>query len=141
MEEDLMINGLMSCCFFHFQVNNDRSRDYTLPNPAIVNPQPSILGQQPGPAAGPATSQYGAAGQYPPVSGQTMMQQATAGWGPVHSGPPSMPIQMHSNPYMPPQGAGPYQMGPGLMQGPSPGGVPPHPSTGRPPYSGPGAMQ
>lgn len=121
---------------FLLQVNNDRSRDYTLANPAAVNSQPSILGQQPGPAGSP----YGAAGQYPPVSGQMMMQQPTAGWGPVHGGPQTMPMQMQNNPYMP-QGAGPYQMGPGMMQGPSPGGVPPHHSTGRPPYSGPGPMQ
>ncbi|OWM75560.1 polypyrimidine tract-binding protein homolog 2 [Punica granatum] len=118
------------------KVNNDRSRDYTLQNPAMANTQPSILGQQPG----PATSQYGGPGQYPPVSGQTMMQQPTAGWGPVPGGPQSMPMQMQSNPYMS-QAPGPYQMGPGMMQGPSPGGLPPHHATGRPPYGGPGPAQ
>ncbi|KAK4777307.1 hypothetical protein SAY87_017494 [Trapa incisa] len=122
------------------KVNNDRSRDYTLPNPAIASPQPSILGQQPGSGAGPGTSQYGAPGQYPPVSGQTMMQQPSAGWGPPHGSTQSMPMQMHSNHYMPPQGAGSYQMGPGMMQGPNSGGVP-HPSMGRPSYGGPGPMQ
>ncbi|PKI50096.1 hypothetical protein CRG98_029534 [Punica granatum] len=65
------------------KVNNDWSRDYTLQNPAMANTQPSIFGQQPG----PATSQYGGPGQYPPVPGQTMMQQPTAGWGPAPGSP------------------------------------------------------
>ncbi|GKD79453.1 hypothetical protein Tco_1342074, partial [Tanacetum coccineum] len=33
-------------------VNNDRSRDYTMPTAVPMNPQPSILGQQL-PLAGP----------------------------------------------------------------------------------------
>ncbi|KAL3720933.1 hypothetical protein ACJRO7_005702 [Eucalyptus globulus] len=34
------------------KVNNDRSRDYTIPNTLMMNPQPSILGQQPALAVG-----------------------------------------------------------------------------------------
>ncbi|RDX70645.1 Polypyrimidine tract-binding protein-like 2, partial [Mucuna pruriens] len=81
------------------KVNNDRSRDYTIPNVSpIVNAQPSILGQHPVPMTGPPPQQYNGA-QYAPVTEQTLMPQ-------------SMP-QMHNNPYMPPQTA------PGTIQFPS----------------------
>ncbi|KAJ1394593.1 RNA-binding domain superfamily [Sesbania bispinosa] len=98
------------------KVNNDRSRDYTIPNVPIVNAQPSILGQHPVPMSGPAQQYNGA--QYPPIPEQTVMPQSQAGWGtapPVI--PQSMP-QMHSNPYLPP-GTMPPQTAPGMMQFPS----------------------
>ncbi|KAE9608893.1 putative RNA recognition motif domain-containing protein [Lupinus albus] len=84
------------------KVNNDRSRDYTMPLTPVVNAQPSIFGQQPvsnlmmGP---PPQQQYNL---YPPISEQGPMPQSQTGWGtapPV--APQSMPMQMHNNVYMP----------------------------------------
>ncbi|TQD81507.1 hypothetical protein C1H46_032950 [Malus baccata] len=102
------------------KVNNDRSRDYTIPTIPIVTAQPSILGQQPVHQMSPAVPPYNGA-QYAPTDQAAMPQP---GWGPtvpaVHQ---SMPIQMHNQPYMPP-GTMPIsspQMGPGMMQsGPPP---------------------
>ncbi|XP_035846126.1 polypyrimidine tract-binding protein homolog 2 isoform X2 [Helianthus annuus] len=88
------------------KVNNDRSRDYTMPAAPMMNAQPSILGQQP-PSAAP---QYNAANQYMPAP------QPSAGWvqGPS-AGPQSMPMQqMHNHQYMPQQGGmPPSEMGRG----------------------------
>ncbi|KAM1029628.1 hypothetical protein ACFX2A_043122 [Malus domestica] len=102
------------------KVNNDRSRDYTIPTIPIVTAQPSILGQQPVHQMSPAVPPYNGA-QYAPTD-QAVMPQP--GWGPtVPAVPQSMPIQMHNQPYMPP-GTVPIsspQMGPGMMQsGPPP---------------------
>ncbi|CAN6564811.1 unnamed protein product [Malus baccata var. baccata] len=102
------------------KVNNDRSRDYTIPTIPIVTAQPSILGQQPVHQMSPAVPPYNGA-QYAPTD-QAVMPQP--GWGPsVPAVPQSMPIQMHNQPYMPP-GTMPIsspQMGPGMMQsGPPP---------------------
>ncbi|XP_061995425.1 polypyrimidine tract-binding protein homolog 2 isoform X2 [Rosa rugosa] len=97
------------------KVNNDRSRDYTIPNIPMVNSQPSILGQQPVNMTSPAAPQYGGA-QFAPT-GQGMMPQPSAGWGPtVPAVPQSMPMQMPNQPYMP-SGTVPSQMGPGMMPG------------------------
>ncbi|KAM2976026.1 hypothetical protein FF1_002118 [Malus domestica] len=101
------------------KVNNDRSRDYTIPTIPIVAAQPSILGQQPVHQS-PAVPPYSRA-QY---ADQAVMPQPSAGWGPtVPAVPQSLPFQMHNQPYMPP-GTMPIsspQMGPGMMQsGPPP---------------------
>ncbi|XP_024928002.1 polypyrimidine tract-binding protein homolog 2 isoform X2 [Ziziphus jujuba] len=105
------------------KVNNDRSRDYTIPNVPMVNAQPSILGQQPVPAVTP-TQQY-AGPQFAPAE-QGVMPQPSAGWGStVPAVPQSMPGQMLSHPYMPPPGTVPPQIGPGMMQLPSQGSLPP----------------
>ncbi|KAL5145624.1 Polypyrimidine tract-binding 2 [Glycine soja] len=82
------------------KVNNDRSRDYTIPNTPIVNAQPSIFGQQSVSMMGPS---------------QQPFYGSQAGWG---TAPPaavqSMPMQMHNNVYMPP-GTMPQQMAPGMQ--------------------------
>lgn len=113
------------------KVNNDRSRDYTMPNaPMQLNTQPSILGQQPPSMGGPAAHQYNGAQFAPaPPEGHAVPQQ---GWGQgqgVPPGPQSMPMQMHNHPYMPPTNM-PSDMGPGMMHmqgqnGYPQGGMPP----------------
>ncbi|KAI5561895.1 hypothetical protein POPTR_015G020800v4 [Populus trichocarpa] len=113
------------------KVNNDRSRDYTIPNNVMVNPQPSILGQQPVATHGPPSHLYTGA-QFAPTTEHSMIPQPSSGWAtgfpPV---PNSMPGQMNNNPYLPP-GTMPPQMGHGMMQMPSHGG-PPH-THAMPPY-------
>ncbi|KAI4337950.1 hypothetical protein L6164_016311 [Bauhinia variegata] len=108
------------------KVNNDRSRDYTIPSAPAVNSQPSILGQHPVPMMGaaPPAQQYNGA-QYAPNHEQHMMPQPASGWGTsAPAVPQSMPLQMHSHPYMPP-GAMPPQMAPGMMQFPANNALPP----------------
>lgn len=79
------------------------------------NAQPSILGQQPVNMTSPAAAQYNGA-QFAPT-GQAMMPQPSAGWGPtVPAVSQSMPIQMHNQPYII-SGTTPSSMGPGMMQG------------------------
>ncbi|XP_044468187.1 polypyrimidine tract-binding protein homolog 2-like isoform X2 [Mangifera indica] len=106
------------------KVNNDRSRDYTIPNTPMVNPQPSLLGQQSHPMVGTAAHPYNGS-QYPPTPQQPVMQQPSAGWGSAAPAvvPHSMPM-MNNHSYMP-AGTMP-QMGPGMMQMPGQGGMPPH---------------
>ncbi|KAH9646586.1 polypyrimidine tract-binding protein [Citrus sinensis] len=100
------------------KVNNDRSRDYTLPSTPMVNSQPSILGQQPVPMVGATANQYNGAQFAPPPPEQPMMHQPTAaGWGAVPPASQSMPM-MGNHPYMPP---GSMPMGPGMMQMHMPG--------------------
>ncbi|XP_061358255.1 polypyrimidine tract-binding protein homolog 2-like isoform X3 [Gastrolobium bilobum] len=96
------------------KVNNDRSRDYTIPNTPVVNAPPSILGQHPVvPMMGPPAQQYNGS-QYTPTSEQALMPQSHGGWGTAPpAGPQSMPPQMHNNIYMPP-GTMPPQMAPGM---------------------------
>ncbi|KAL4346943.1 hypothetical protein GQ457_17G024400 [Hibiscus cannabinus] len=114
------------------KLNNDRSRDYTIANPAMVTPQPSALGQQPVQTMGQAGHQYNGTQYTAPGMGQPMMPpQPSAGWGTsaVPAVPQSMPVQMiNHNPYVPP--ASMPQMSHGMMQMP-PGqsGVPPPAST------------
>ncbi|WMV20682.1 hypothetical protein MTR67_014067, partial [Solanum verrucosum] len=108
------------------KINNDRGRDYTIPN-IPMNSQPSIMGQQPPQMGGPGVHPYGAPSQYTPAP-----PQHSAGWNsaPVTAAP-SMPMQMHNHPYMP-AASMPSQMGPGMM--PMHGqNVMPH-STSMPPY-------
>ncbi|KAJ6359343.1 hypothetical protein OIU76_000968 [Salix suchowensis] len=115
------------------KVNNDRSRDYTIPNTVMMNPQPSILGQQPAATHGPPAHPYPGAHFAPTTEHHQMMPQPSAGW--ATGGPPvphSMPAQMNHNPYLPP-GTMPPQMGHGMMQMPSHGGLLPH-APAMPPY-------
>lgn len=100
------------------KVNNDRSRDYTIPNTLVLNSQPSILGHQPVQMQGSSGYQYNGA-QY----GGAPPPQPSGGWGPQ-----SMPMQMQNQPYMPP-GTMPL----GMIPLQSPGGVPQ--GTSMPPYS------
>ncbi|GMJ06464.1 hypothetical protein HRI_004315600 [Hibiscus trionum] len=109
------------------KLNNDRSRDYTIANPPLVNPQPSALGQQPIQTMGQASHQYNGTQYAAPGMGQPMMPpQPSAGWGAsgVSAVPQSMPAQMtNHNPYIPP--ASMPQMSHGMMQMPGQSGVPP----------------
>ncbi|KAL0318027.1 UNVERIFIED_CONTAM: Polypyrimidine tract-binding protein2 [Sesamum angustifolium] len=112
------------------KVNNDRSRDYTIPSIPAISAQPSILGQQPYPMGGPGAHAYNGT-QYAPVPDPRGVPPPSAGWNSaVHSIPQSMPMQMHNYPYGPPTG-GPA-MGHGLMATHGQNGVP-H-SSPMPPY-------
>ncbi|XWS37948.1 hypothetical protein CRYUN_Cryun19dG0089000 [Craigia yunnanensis] len=106
------------------KVNNGRSRDYTIRNPAMVNPQPSILGQQPVQTMGPAAHQYNVTPYAPGLEQPMMPPQPSAGWA---SGVPavlqSMPVQMTNYPYLPP--ASVPQMTPGMTQMKGHSGTPP----------------
>ncbi|CAL0327465.1 unnamed protein product [Lupinus luteus] len=97
------------------KVNNDRSRDYTIPLTPVINVQPSVLGQQPvqNPMMGPPSQQQ--YNPYPPNSGQGPIPQSLAGWGTPPPPPPqhSMPMQMYNNVYMPPGTMAP-PMAPGM---------------------------
>uniref|UniRef100_A0A7N0U6I5 PTBP1-like RNA recognition motif 2 domain-containing protein n=2 Tax=Kalanchoe fedtschenkoi TaxID=63787 RepID=A0A7N0U6I5_KALFE len=116
------------------KVNNDRSRDYTMPNLPLMSTQPSILGQQPVPMSGPVPTQhYAPPPQYqqappPPPMGT----QPPATWGPGAPQAMSMPPQTYH--YMPPPGTMP---GHGMMppQPPSYIGQPPHSAAPYSPYS------
>ncbi|XP_071929442.1 polypyrimidine tract-binding protein homolog 2 isoform X3 [Coffea arabica] len=113
------------------KVNNDRSRDYTIPNAPMMSSQPSILGQQPIAMGGPAAHQYNGA-QYPPPPESTAMPQHSVGWNTsAPAVPPPMPMQMHNHPYMPPASM-PPEMGPGMMPLHGQNGLP-H-SAAMPPY-------
>lgn len=109
-------------------MNNDRSRDYTIPNnPPMVNSQPPVVGQQPGQMMGPSTHQYNG-NQYGPSAEQQpgVQPQQSPGWGSGGPGAPySMP--MHNPGYMPSGTMPPQQHG--MM--PSPSGL--H-QTPPPPY-------
>nr|XP_027189651.1 polypyrimidine tract-binding protein homolog 2 isoform X2 [Cicer arietinum] len=100
------------------KVNNDRSRDYTIPNPPppIMNTQPSISGQQQAPMNGPPPQQYNTS-QYAPMNNQNFIPQSQAGWGTAPPAGPQGMQRMHNNPYIPP-GTMPPQAGPGMMQYP-----------------------
>ncbi|CAL5344102.1 unnamed protein product [Camellia sinensis] len=97
------------------KVNNDRSRDYTIPNAPMLNVQPSILGHQPLPMGGMGSHHQYNGPQFPQAPEGLAAPQPSAGWGTVpHQ---SMPVQMmHSNhPYMRPPTMTP-DMAPGMMQ-------------------------
>ncbi|GAB2293971.1 hypothetical protein Dimus_028185 [Dionaea muscipula] len=129
------------------KVNNDRSRDYTLPNPAIMGAQPSILGQQPPPMTGgappppppppaaAAAAHYNNA-QYGPTPGGYNPGPPTttgSGWG-VGVGAP--PMQMQNYPYGPHGAAPPGAMPPGSMPRETRMGMQhQHDYGGLPPYS------
>ncbi|KAL3365741.1 hypothetical protein AABB24_010739 [Solanum stoloniferum] len=122
------------------KVNNDRSRDYTIPNvpmmnaqPPMMNSQPSVMGQQPPSVGGPGVHPYNGPTQYAPApQGFGAPQHSAAGWNsPVGSTPPQMPMQMHNHHYSMPA-SGPPQMGHGRMPMHGQNGLP-H-SGGMPPY-------
>ncbi|KAL8050790.1 hypothetical protein ABFX02_06G102900 [Erythranthe guttata] len=108
------------------KVNNDRSRDYTIPIAPVpvVNTQPSILGQQPYQGGGPGGHAYSGP-QYPVGPDPRAMPPHSAGWNPAI--PQTMSMQMHNYPYAPPPGGNPA-MGPGPLRS--------HPQNG-PPHSSP----
>ncbi|KAK4718485.1 hypothetical protein R3W88_016823 [Solanum pinnatisectum] len=122
------------------KVNNDRSRDYTIPNvpmmnaqPPMMNSQPSVMGQQPPSVGGPGVHPYNGPTQYAPApQGLGAPQHSAAGWNsPVGSAPLQMPMQMHNHHYSMPA-SGPPQMGHGMMPMHGQKGLP-H-SGGMPPY-------
>ncbi|KAK3026458.1 hypothetical protein RJ639_041868 [Escallonia herrerae] len=105
------------------KVNNDRSRDFTLSNSPMLNPQPSILGHQPNPMAGAGAQMYSRA-QFTPAHEVHAAPQPSAGWSSgVPGAPQSMPSQMHNHPYMPPTSM-PSEMHPAMMQFHSQHGLP-----------------
>lgn len=82
----------------------------------MMNPQPSIMGQQPPQIGGPGVHPYGAPVQYTPAPGVAPPQHS-AGWNSAPAtATPSMPMQMqmHSHPYMP-AASMPSQVGSGMM--------------------------
>ncbi|CAO2838672.1 unnamed protein product [Amaranthus hypochondriacus] len=96
------------------KVNNDRSRDYTVPIHAVI--QPSIVGQHP-------PGQMPGAAAAPPYNGaQFPGQPSSGGWAAAASPPQHMHMQMpmQNYPYLTPGGAPPGP--PGTM---SPGSMPP----------------
>ncbi|KAG8381164.1 hypothetical protein BUALT_Bualt06G0093900 [Buddleja alternifolia] len=86
------------------RVNNDRSRDYTIPSTPVLSSQPPILGQQPhNVGGGPGGHAYNGA-QYG-MAHDPRAGPPPAGW---NAAPPhSMPMQMHNYHYGPPPGAAP----------------------------------
>lgn len=96
-----------------------------------MNTPPSIMGQPPPQIGGPGVHPYGAPAPYTPAPGVAPPQHS-AGWNSAAAAAtPSMPMPMHSHPYMPPASV-PSQMGSGMM--PTQGQhVMPH-STPMPPY-------
>ncbi|KAL3334590.1 hypothetical protein AABB24_031030 [Solanum stoloniferum] len=122
------------------KVNNDRSRDYTIPNvpmmnaqPPMMNSQPSVMGQQPPSVGGPGVHPYNGPTQYAPApQGLGAPQHSAASWNsPVGSAPLQMPMQIHNHHYSMPA-SGPPQMGHGMMPMHGQNGLP-H-SGGMPPY-------
>ncbi|KAJ8747870.1 hypothetical protein K2173_013038 [Erythroxylum novogranatense] len=107
------------------KVNNDRSRDYTIPNPAILNPQPPVLGHQPVQQFGPPHPYRGT--HFTPTAEHPAMPPPSAGWS---TGPNSM--SMNGHPYML-SGNMPPQMGHRMMQQIAPHSGPQHPAA-MPPY-------
>ncbi|GAB4826268.1 hypothetical protein Ancab_009133 [Ancistrocladus abbreviatus] len=127
------------------KVNNDRSRDYTIPNNAMLGTQPSLLGQQPPPMPGvtAAPAPYNGVQYAPTPEGYAGTQAMPAGWPPAAAAPQSsMPMQMQNYPYMPPGAAPPgampptsmpLEMGPGMMHLQNQGSLPQQ--SAMPPYS------
>ncbi|OIT34626.1 PREDICTED: polypyrimidine tract-binding protein homolog 2 isoform X1 [Nicotiana attenuata] len=114
------------------KVNNDRSRDYTIPNVPMLNSQPSVLGQQPHPVGGTGVHPYNGPTQYAPAPQGHAAPQHSAGWNsPVGAAPQQIPMQMHNHPYSMPA-SGPPQMGHGMPPMHGQNGLP-H-SAGMPPY-------
>ncbi|CAN4085776.1 unnamed protein product [Withania somnifera] len=115
------------------KINNDRGRDYTIPITPVLNFQPPILGQQPPQVVGPGVHTYGAPAQYTPASGVAPPQHS-AGWNSAPAtATPSMPMPIHSHPYMRPASV-PSPMGSGMMPMHGQNGVPHHSMPPYPPY-------
>ncbi|XP_057525697.1 polypyrimidine tract-binding protein homolog 2 isoform X2 [Amaranthus tricolor] len=103
------------------KVNNDRSRDYTVPINTVI--QPSIFGQHP-------PGQMPGAAAAPPYNGaQYPGQLSSGGWAATASPPQHMHMQMpmQNYPYLTPGGAPPGTMPPGSIPPSSmpPGSMPP----------------
>lgn len=95
-------------CKLSSQVNNDRSRDYTIPNAPVVNTQPSILGQQPYQVGGPGGPAYNGTQYAPAPDHHGGPPPHSTGWNPGGPAmPQSMPMQMHNYHYGPPPGTPP----------------------------------
>lgn len=90
-------------------MNNDRSRDYTIPTTPVLNTQPSILGHQPYTAGGPGAPAYNGTQYAQGPDPHTGPTPPSAGWNPAV--PQSMPMQMHNYPYAPPGGPSHLQNG------------------------------
>ncbi|GAB2221934.1 hypothetical protein Drorol1_Dr00013130 [Drosera rotundifolia] len=98
------------------KVNNDRSRDYTMPtNPAIMVAQPSILEQQPLPMTGGAVAAPYNGMQFAPTPEGYAGPPGSASWG------QSMPMQLQNYLYMPPGGVPPGAL---PLSSPPPGALP-----------------
>uniref|UniRef100_A0A165XEZ0 RRM domain-containing protein n=2 Tax=Daucus carota subsp. sativus TaxID=79200 RepID=A0A165XEZ0_DAUCS len=83
------------------KVNNNRSRDYTIPNVPLLSTQPSMLAQQSPSLLGPGGPQYNAT-QFAPVHEGQAMPQPPSGWNSgAPAGPQPMQGQMHPHHYMP----------------------------------------
>ncbi|XP_077212619.1 polypyrimidine tract-binding protein homolog 2-like isoform X2 [Tasmannia lanceolata] len=96
------------------KANNDRSRDYTIPNTTMLSNQPSILGQQPFPMVGMDASQYNNIpfGATPNgIMGSRPLGNWNAGLAVMASLPAHVPNHMY-----PMAGALPPNMGAGSMQ-------------------------
>ncbi|XP_073035315.1 polypyrimidine tract-binding protein homolog 2-like isoform X2 [Primulina eburnea] len=79
------------------KVNNDRSRDYTIPSTPVLNAQHSNLQQQPYSVGGPGPHIYSGP-QYASAPVHAVPPHS-AGWNPtMHQ---STPMQMHNYPYAP----------------------------------------
>ncbi|CAN4102327.1 unnamed protein product [Withania somnifera] len=107
------------------KVNNDRSRDYTIPNAPMMNSHPPL-------SWGPGVHSYNGPIQYAPAPQGLGVPQHSASWSPpVGAAPPQMPMEMPNHHY-PMPASGPPQMGPGMMPMhgqnclPHTGGMPPH---------------
>nr|GMD55113.1 polypyrimidine tract-binding protein homolog 2 isoform X2 [Ipomoea batatas] len=84
------------------KVNNDRGRDYTIPNAPMSSQPPMLLGQQQSPTGGPGVHPYNAT-QYASAPNVHAAPQAASSWNFVGAaGPPPMSMQMHNPPYMAP---------------------------------------
>ncbi|XP_043702373.1 polypyrimidine tract-binding protein homolog 1-like isoform X1 [Telopea speciosissima] len=97
------------------KVNNDRSRDYTIPGTAIYSTPPSVLGQQPVQMVFPAATQYNG-NQFAPAADGIMGARPLAGWAPaIASIPQPVPNHLSNNTYMLPAVL-PPEMGLGATQ-------------------------
>lgn len=107
------------------KANNDRSRDYTSPNPGLLQTQPSILGQQPSTAT-PSILPTTLVGPSSPAESLTAGQPHLQGWG--YDSQHALPGQAGSATGTLPVGAPSLYGGPHPVSGPpaAVGGILPH---------------
>ncbi|XP_042048866.1 polypyrimidine tract-binding protein homolog 2-like isoform X1 [Salvia splendens] len=101
------------------KVNNDRSRDYTIPNTPVLNSQPAILGGQPY-SGGPGFPTYNVTPYAPGPDPHAATPPHSTGWN------PAMPQQMHNYHYGAPPSMGPGAV-PSHLQNGQPHSSPMHP--------------
>ncbi|XP_042053182.1 polypyrimidine tract-binding protein homolog 2-like isoform X3 [Salvia splendens] len=101
------------------KVNNDRSRDYTIPNTPVLNSQPPTLGQQPY-SGGPGFPTYNGTQYAPGPDTHAAPPPHSTGWN------PAMPQQMHNYHYGAPPSMGPGAV-PSHLQNGQPHSAPMHP--------------